>query len=99
MMIWEELNLENYNNYINNIINNRGQWTIPKDTYYEVHHIILRSFGGEPQKITHKTKHENLVWLMLPEHFEAHRILALDNLNNYKIVFAFMHLSTRKMVK
>lgn len=96
MMIWEELNLENYNNYINNIINNRGQWTIPKDTYYEVHHIILRSFGGEPQKITHKTKHENLVWLTLPEHFEAHRILALDNLNNYKIVFAFMHLSTRK---
>ena len=34
---------------------------IDENTNYEVHHIIPRAFGGLPQKISHKTRHKNLV--------------------------------------
>lgn len=93
MNTWEDLNTTNYLKYINNIISTRGQFNIDENTNYEVHHIIPRAFGGLPQKISHKTRHKNLVWLTLVEHFEAHKILALDNLDNYKAVYAFQMLS------
>ena len=92
--LWEALNLEKYNEYINNIISSRGRFNPPSD-YYEVHHIVPRSFGGEPKSISHRTKHDNLIWLTFDEHYTAHKILALDNLDNYKLVYAYMMMSTR----
>lgn len=93
--VWYTLNLDNYYEYLNSIIKTRGKYNIV-DEYYEVHHIIPRAFNGEPNKITHKSKHENLIWLTLDEHFTAHQILASDNKNNYKVVYAYMFMSTKK---
>lgn len=91
---WFSLNLQNYQNYINQIIHSRGQFSV-KDEYYEVHHIIPRAFGGEPTQITHRSQDSNLIWLTYKEHYTAHKILALDNMNNYKVVYAYKMMSSR----
>lgn len=62
-----------YLNFINDIINSRGQWSDDLD-YWEGHHIIPASFGGEGYS---KNKHPNIVRLTPGEHFKAHKLLAL----------------------
>jgi len=91
--LWFKLNLVNYYNYINNIINTRGKYNISNNEY-EVHHIILRSFNGLPAKIKHTSQYENLIWLTYAEHYEVHKILALDNLDNYNCIYA--HVNSAK---
>ena len=60
--------------YINSIIAKRGQW--PDDLeYWEGHHIIPVSHGGEGYS---KNKHANIVRLTPGEHFKAHKLLALN---------------------
>ncbi len=78
-----------YNEFIQNIINTRGQWTIPEDGFYENHHIIPVCMGGEPEEYDHDTIHENLIWLTPEEHYDAHELLALENPDNWKILSAW----------
>lgn len=91
MIDWNKINTDRYYCFINKIISERGAYNVREP--YEVHHIIPRSFGGLPKRTNHSAKHDNLVWLSLEEHYEAHKILALDNIDNYKIVFAFRNMS------
>lgn len=88
-----------YNEFIQDIINTRGQWNIPNNTYYEVHHILPRCLGGLPEKNKHGSKHENLIWLTLPEHFLAHKLLAIENPDNRKLVYAWWRMCNKyKMI-
>lgn len=83
---WEELNTVRYYEYINNIINDRGQWAIQKGVYKEGHHIIPKCFGGTGDQ---RRKHYNIIWLYPEEHYIAHKILAEDNSNCKKLIYAF----------
>lgn len=59
--------------------------TLPKDVYFETHHIIPRSFGGKDNK-------ENLVKLTAKEHYIAHALLWKMNFPGrygWKMSFAF----------
>lgn len=69
-----DLRNSNYITFIEAIIADRGQW--PDDlTYWEGHHILPASCGGEGYS---KNKHPNIVRLTPGEHFKAHKLLALD---------------------
>ena len=87
-----------YKEFIENIINTRGQWNIPKDEYYEVHHIIPRCLGGEGviRKRRKSCEHPNLIYLYPEEHFIAHKLLALENPNNLKLVCAWSMMAFPK---
>lgn len=87
-----------YNEFIQNIINTRGQWNIPEGEYYEVHHIIPKCLGGEGniRKGRKSCKHPNLIFLYPEEHFIAHKLLALENPNNPKLVFAWSMMAFPK---
>lgn len=81
-----------YNEFILNIITTRGQWSASL-VLYENHHIVPRCQSGLPTVITHTTKHDNLIWLTPQEHYEAHRLLALENPMDTKLVWAFKKMS------
>ncbi len=82
-----------YKNFIQNIINTRGQWNIPDGECYEIHHIIPRCMGGEPKRYSRKSMHKNLIWLLPDEHYQAHKLLALENPDNEKLIYAFYTMS------
>lgn len=82
-----------YKEFIDNIIKTRGQWNVPKGEYWEGHHIIPRCMGGEGKN---RSKHSNIIRLTAQEHYEAHKLLALENPNNKGIVFAFWRMSTTR---
>ena len=82
-----------YNEFIQNIIDTRGQWNIPDGEYFEAHHIIPVCMGGEGNK---RSKHSNIIWLYPQEHYEAHRLLFEENPNNYKLALAWYGFSIRK---
>lgn len=63
-----------YNDFINNIIKERGQWSL--DAQYEGHHIIPKCFGGDGNT---KSKHPNIIRLTPKEHYIAHKLLALEH--------------------
>ena len=69
-----DLRNSNYLNFINTIIEKRGQWSesLP---YWDGHHIVPVSFGGKGKT---KDKHLNIIRLTPGEHFNAHKLLALD---------------------
>ena len=69
-----------YQEFINNILQNRGRFACGEE-YHERHHIVPRCMGGDNDK-------ENLIDLYAKEHFEAHRILALENPDNKDLQFA-----------
>lgn len=69
--------MRNYNHtlhdeFINSILNTRGRFGIPEGEYKETHHIIPECLGG-------KTEEGNLIDLYAREHYEAHRLLAIEN--------------------
>lgn len=70
-----------YQEFINNILQNRGRFACGEE-YHERHHIVPRCMGGNNDK-------ENLIDLYAKEHFEAHRILALENPDNKDLQFAW----------
>lgn len=70
-----------YNEFINNIINTRGRFACG-DEYHERHHIIPRCCGGTDSD-------DNLIDLFAREHFEAHRLLAIENPTNHQLAYAF----------
>lgn len=75
-----------YNEFIQNIINTRGQWNIPDGEYWEGHHILPKCMGGEGQSYQ---KHPNIIRLYAREHFIAHRLLAEENPDNKGLQLAF----------
>ena len=77
--------METYKEFIRNILDTRGRFNCG-DEYHECHHITPRSIGGGDDK-------ENLIDLYAREHFEAHRLLALENPNNYKLIYAWWNMS------
>lgn len=70
-----------YNEFINKILNTRGRFGCG-DIYHERHHIIPKSCGGSNED-------NNLIDLFAREHFIAHKLLALENPNNIKLVQAY----------
>ena len=70
-----------YEEFINNILETRGRFACG-DEYHERHHIVPRCMGGANDE-------ENLIDLFAREHFEAHRMLALENPENEKLVYAW----------
>ena len=82
-----------YSESIKNIIDTRGQHNIPEGQYFEKHHIIPRCLGGKGDwknaAFSHNSHHENCIWLYPKEHFLAHKLLAEENSDNYKLVYAW----------
>lgn len=70
-----------YEEFINNILETRGRFACG-DEYHERHHIVARCMGGTDEE-------DNLIDLFAREHFEAHRLLALENPDNEKLVYAW----------
>ena len=77
-----------YEEFINNILETRGRFACG-DEYHERHHIVPKCMGGGNEE-------ENLIDLFAREHFEAHRLLALENPENYKLVAAFSMMAFPK---
>jgi hypothetical protein len=75
-----------YEEFINNILVTRGRFECGEE-YHEQHHILPRCCGGTDDK-------ENLIDLFVREHFEAHRLLALENPDNEKLQYAWWCMST-----
>lgn len=71
----------NYEEFINNILETRGRFNCG-DEYHERHHIVARCMGGTDEE-------ENLIDLYAKEHFEAHRLLALENPENDGLIYAW----------
>ena len=75
-----------YDIYIDTLIKTRGQWGIDDDTYFEGHHIIPKCMGGDGNT---KSRHKNIIRLFPEEHYIAHKLLALENPDNPKLVSAW----------
>lgn len=83
---------DTYENFIGRIIEERGQWSDElKNTYCERHHIIPKCMGGLPRRLNWN-HHDNVIWLTAKEHFIAHKLLALENPDNYELVTAFKRM-------
>ena len=76
-----------YEDFINNILETRGRNGCG-DEYHETHHIVPKCMGGTNDK-------ENLIDLFAREHFEAHRLLALENPENKKLTYAWWCMSVQ----
>ena len=74
-----------YEEFINNILETRGRFACG-DEYHERHHVLPKCMGGTNDK-------DNLIDLFAREHFEAHRLLALENPENKKLVYAWWMMS------
>ncbi len=74
-----------YDEFINNILKTRGRFECG-DEYHERHHIVPKCLGGADDE-------DNLIDLLAREHFEAHRLLALETPNNTKLVYAWWMMS------
>lgn len=75
-----------YEKFIQNILNTRGRFACENE-YHERHHIIPKCMGGTNDK-------DNLIDLFAREHFEAHRLLALEDPENDKLVYAWWAMCT-----
>jgi hypothetical protein len=74
-----------YIEFIQNILNTRGRFSCG-DEYHERHHILPKCLGGDNDE-------NNLIDLFAREHFEAHKLLALENPNNRKLQLAYICMS------
>lgn len=70
-----------YAEFIQNILDTRGRFACG-DEYHERHHIIPKCMNGNDED-------SNLIDLFAKEHFIAHKLLALENPDNEKLVFAY----------
>lgn len=70
-----------YEEFINNILETRGRFECGEE-YHERHHIVPKCMGGSNDE-------ENLIDLFAREHFEAHRLLAIENPENSKLTYAW----------
>ena len=74
-----------YEEFIQNILDTRGRFACG-DEYHEQHHITPRCMGGNNDE-------ENLIDLFPREHFIAHRLLAEENPDNKKLIYAWWMMS------
>ena len=74
-----------YIEFINSILDTRGRFSCG-DEYCERHHIVPKCMNGTDDK-------DNLIDLFAREHFEAHRLLALENPDNNKLQLAYVCMS------
>ena len=74
-----------YDEFIKNILDSRGRFECGNE-YHERHHIIPKCMGGSNDE-------DNLIDLFPKEHFEAHRLLALENPDNNKLISAWWLMS------
>lgn len=70
-----------YKQFIDNILKTRGRFNCGKE-YHERHHILPKCMGGSDDR-------NNLIDLYAREHFEAHRLLALENPKIKELQFAW----------
>lgn len=70
-----------YEEFIQNILDTRGRFHCG-DEYHEKHHILPKCMGGGNDE-------NNLIDLYAREHFIAHKLLALENPENEKLVYAW----------
>lgn len=77
-----------YEEFIQNILDTRGRFSCG-DEYHERHHIKPKCMGGTNDE-------DNLIDLYAREHFEAHRLLALENPENDGLVCAWLRMSHGK---
>lgn len=80
-----------YNEFIKNIIRTRGQYS-NEDAYMERHHIIPKCLGGTDDV-------DNLINLSLEEHYEAHKLLALENPEVNGLTYAWHMMSCCRGLK
>lgn len=73
-----------YQEFIDNILQIRGRFNCGNE-YHECHHIVPKCMGGTNDE-------ENLIDLFAREHFEAHRLLALENQDNDKLTYAWWNM-------
>ena len=73
-----------YEEFIDNILITRGRNGCG-DTYHETHHILPKCCGGDDNN-------DNLIDLYAAEHFIAHKLLALENPENKKLVYAWWNM-------
>ena len=66
---------------INNILAARGRFACG-DEYHERHHVTPKCMGGSNEE-------DNLIDLYAREHFEAHRLLALENPDSEQLAYAW----------
>lgn len=74
-----------YKEFINNILETRGRFACGNE-YHERHHIMPKCIGGTNDE-------DNLIDLFAKEHFEAHRLLALENPDVKGLVYAWHRMS------
>ncbi len=70
-----------YAEFIQTILDTRGRFACG-DEYHERHHILPKCMGGTNDD-------DNLIDLFAREHFEAHRLLALENPDNNGLAYAW----------
>lgn len=80
--------MENYQGFIQNILETRGRFACG-DEYHERHHILPKCMGGTNDE-------DNLIDLFAREHFEAHRLLALENPDIRELTYAWSMMSYSK---
>lgn len=79
---------ETYKQFIENILNTRGRFACGNE-YCERHHIIPRCMDGSNEE-------DNLIDLYASEHFIAHKLLAQENPDNAKLVYAWSCMAFTK---
>lgn len=77
-----------YKDFIQNILNTRGRFACGKE-YHERHHIIPKCLDGTDEE-------DNLINLFAREHYIAHKLLALENPENYSLLYAWWNMSQIK---
>ena len=96
----QDENIETYNEFINNIIENRGQWNIPEGEYFEAHHIVPLCKGGDGEIKRSKGKiipHPNLIFLYPEEHYRAHKLLSLENPKDVGLVWSWYAMAGKEI--
>lgn len=84
--------MKTYEEFIAEILNKRGRYLLTED-YKEKHHIQPRCCGGSDDE-------SNLIDLLAEEHYEAHRLLAIENPDNYHLQYAWTMMAfTRNGLK
>jgi hypothetical protein len=85
-----------YSEFMQEIIDARGQWNIQEGEYYEVHHIIPKCLGGLPKYASKTSHNSNIIWLYPQEHFVAHKLLAEENPTDIRLTCAFIRMCYSK---
>lgn len=70
-----------YEEFIQNILDTRGRFECGKE-YHERHHILPRCCGGTDNE-------ENLIDLFAQEHYDVHKMLAMENPDNKGLQYAW----------